>query len=142
MLVQKREPYIEDKLSGSNSRTAVDCIISDAQARRSHRLTAKPKSRTRQTRFQRDDRHSVKIVNPSALLTLHSITRWIDLSDPQSSIGQEGQSTDLCLQANPHTIRFPCLVTDTVAKCRIKNAALLICRFWDYCTSRSQLKQS
>ncbi|KRZ26349.1 hypothetical protein T4C_6684 [Trichinella pseudospiralis] len=117
MLVQKREPYIEDKLSGSNSRTADGtCSASN---------------------FNHDDSWLILF-----LLPLRRSLYRIDLSDPQSSIGQEGQSTDLCLQANPHTIRFPCLVTDTVAKCRIKNAALLICRFWDYCTSRSQLKQS
>ncbi|KRZ43918.1 hypothetical protein T4C_512, partial [Trichinella pseudospiralis] len=48
--------------------------------------------------------NSVKIVIRLLFSHFTPITRWIDLSDPRRSIGQEGQSTDLCLQANPHTI--------------------------------------
>ncbi|KRY84457.1 hypothetical protein T4D_8626 [Trichinella pseudospiralis] len=70
---------------------AVDCVITDAQARRSHRLTAKPK---------RQDKLDFNKMIDTALTS-------IDLSDPQSSIGQKGQSTELCLQANPHTISLP-----------------------------------
>ncbi|KRX93149.1 hypothetical protein T4E_11380 [Trichinella pseudospiralis] len=55
---------------------AVDCVITDAQARRSHRLTAKPKSRTRQTRFQQDDRHSVNVVIRLLFSHFTPITRW------------------------------------------------------------------
>ncbi|KRY96044.1 hypothetical protein T4C_7186, partial [Trichinella pseudospiralis] len=47
-----------------------------------------------------------RLLVDTTLVPLRRSLYRIDLSDPRRSIGQEGQSTDLCLQANPHTIRF------------------------------------
>ncbi|KRZ19952.1 hypothetical protein T4B_719 [Trichinella pseudospiralis] len=47
-----------------------------------------------------------RLLFDTTLVPLRRSLYRIDLSDPRRSIGQEGQSTDLCLQANPHTIRF------------------------------------